>query len=98
MRFVLDIECDNAAFGDDMDFETSKILHKAASDVELGYESFPKIYDSNGNAVGWAGFIKGASYNDLKGALVDLLNDYEEGLEIDPPESVIQARKLLGRA
>lgn len=98
MRFVLDIETDNAAFhGENRGFEMAQILEKVAATLESGFIDFPQIRDSNGNSVGWAGFIEGASYNQLKGALVDLLSDYEEGMECDAPDSVIQARKLLGR-
>lgn len=98
MRFVLDIECDNAAFEDENAItEVARILKQTAFDVDLNYSTFPRISDANGNPVGWAGFIDGASYNELKGALVDLLREYEEGMECDAPDAVLKARRLLGR-
>lgn len=96
MRFVLDIETDNAAFeGENIGFETAQILEKVAATLESGFIDFPHIKDSNGNHIGMAGFFAGGSYSELKGALLDLLSDYEEGMECDAPDSVIQARKLL---
>lgn len=64
MRFVLEIECDNAAFaGDDDELavvqaqEVSRILRRAAEQVEEGAE-YVRLKDINGNRVGTARFIE----------------------------------------
>lgn len=59
MRFTVDIDCDNDAFGDrDMDVcdqEVARILRHLASQIEEGY-LFCYLTDSNGNRVGIAGY------------------------------------------
>jgi hypothetical protein len=101
MRFIVDIECENEAFEDDnLGYEVAGILNEVASDLELGILEIPQLHDTNGNRVGWAGFIDGstgASYNALKDCLAQLLNEYEEGMECDPPDAVLRARRLLNR-
>lgn len=55
MDFKLKIECDNAAFDDDMrDLEVARILREAADRIENGAD-FGFCIDVNGNRVGsWA--------------------------------------------
>ncbi len=62
MKFVLEIDCDNAAFADDnnyfaMENEVSRILRKLAGDVDsfISRETF-HLRDVNGNKVGTARF------------------------------------------
>ena len=101
MRFIVDIECENDVFQDDnLGYEVAGILNEVASDLELGILEIPQLHDTNGNRVGWAGFIDGstgASYNALKHALSRLLDEYEEGMECNPPDAVLTARRLLDR-
>jgi hypothetical protein len=59
MKFVLEIECDNAAFDDDPKRELARILHEQAA--KLGHwagDGSTKwrdhLYDVNGNKVGHA--------------------------------------------
>lgn len=57
MKFVLEIECDNAAFtGDMLAYETSRLLADASQRVTEG--SFGGIIrDANGNRVGTFHFV-----------------------------------------
>jgi hypothetical protein len=61
MKFVVEIDCDNAAFeaeeGDDVGraTEVARILEVAADKVRNMYESVT-LYDINGNNVGLAAF------------------------------------------
>lgn len=65
MKFVLAIQCDNAAFGDEDDedrdtvlaAEVASILKNTARRIEDGSE-YMRLHDSNGNAVGVAQFTK----------------------------------------
>ncbi len=53
MTFKLNIECDNAAFEDNVGEEVGRILRQAAQKMERG--DIPgTLFDSNGNAVGEA--------------------------------------------
>ena len=58
MTIIINIKTDNAAFEDNVD-EVSDILHKLSERVKVNRESLDllcgdlKIYDSNGNAVGY---------------------------------------------
>ena len=57
--FEFEIECENAAFGTQFDFdnpyyEIARILRDLADSLERGcYVKRKKIYDTNGNAVGY---------------------------------------------
>lgn len=67
MRFQITIDCDNAAFGADRDYELGRILRGAAKKIETGEGPDPMIptrarlplYDSNDNRVGEATFPRG---------------------------------------
>jgi hypothetical protein len=64
-KFIIEIETDNAAFGDDegdWGIEAARLLREAAVRVERGYSSFPLI-DYNGNKVGSGYFQKAGSAN-----------------------------------
>jgi hypothetical protein len=54
MKFNLQLECDNAAFGREPDFEVARILRDAADKLEKGYGSTGTITlrDINGNRCG----------------------------------------------
>jgi hypothetical protein len=54
MRFRLNLECDNAAFADDMQFEIARCLRDVASRIERGEDcsKYRNILDANGNPVG----------------------------------------------
>lgn len=60
MKFHVEFDCDNAAFGDpdSLEFgaEVSTVLHEVADRMESGY-TFGLCRDSNGNTVGrfWVG-------------------------------------------
>lgn len=59
MKFTLEIDCDNAAFGDSEDerhTEVARILTGLADQIEHGYIK-AQLYDANGNAVGVASFV-----------------------------------------
>jgi hypothetical protein len=57
MRFVLTIECDNAAFEGDLHGETQRCLRRAIE--KLSYQRDGTILDVNGNTVGRFGFEEG---------------------------------------
>ena len=52
-RYLIEIDCDNAAFEDNLEYELADILRKAAKKVSNGDLDF-KLRDSNGNTVGSA--------------------------------------------
>lgn len=57
MKFVLEIECNNAAFDDDaMTGEVARILHVVAGQVKADVRDRLSIRDINGATVGWAEF------------------------------------------
>lgn len=67
MRFMLEIDCDNAAFGStdltadgisERNAEVARILREAADRIEGGALAV-KLRDVNGNTVGQAGFQMG---------------------------------------
>lgn len=54
MKFKLNFDCDNSAFGDDIfsrNEEIKRILLEVSKNLENGYEFFP-VYDVNGNKIG----------------------------------------------
>lgn len=56
MNFILNLECNNAAFDDEMlTHEVSGILINTAKMIEKGYKDIT-LFDSNGNRVGVAKF------------------------------------------
>jgi cytochrome c-type biogenesis protein CcmH/NrfF len=50
MEFILNMNCDNAAF-EEPSIEISRILRKVAGQIEAGQEA-GQIIDVNGNSVG----------------------------------------------
>lgn len=52
MRFVVEINCDNAAFEDDPACEVANMLRKVARAVEKDGSQGGKLADSNGNTCG----------------------------------------------
>lgn len=63
MKFKLEINCDNAAFGDDATerySEIARILKVVAQDMEDGHSAVV-LRDINGNKVGTAEFWKGVN-------------------------------------
>ena len=55
MRFILEIECDNAAFSDSKSVEVARILHELADKIEDDCDEY-YIKDINGNSVGCGAF------------------------------------------
>ncbi len=54
MRFVLEIECENAAFNPDPEPEVARLLDHVASRLRV-FDDAPILVDENGNTVGrWA--------------------------------------------
>lgn len=53
MRFVVTIECDNAAFEDDPSCEVANILRKVVRAVEKDGSQGGGLADSNGNTCGY---------------------------------------------
>ena len=59
--FTLIMECDNAAFEDDINAEAARILRRVADDIEARGIATPlQLLDANGNSVGEADFNEGA--------------------------------------
>lgn len=59
MKYIVEIRCKNAAFGDtqtDAAVEVSRLLRQIADNVESGRHFIP-ISDVNGNRVGSANFV-----------------------------------------
>lgn len=52
MKFKLEIECDNAAFGDEPAFEVARILRELAEQMERNGSMAHPLWDYNGNRVG----------------------------------------------
>ena len=52
MRFTVTIECDNAAFEDDLTCEVARLLRAVARRVEKDGENAGGLADSNGNPCG----------------------------------------------
>lgn len=52
MKFRLTIDCDSAAFDDDMDAEVANILRNLAEVVFVDHGYKHHVLDSNGNTVG----------------------------------------------
>ena len=52
MRFIVTIECDNAAFEDDPTCEVARLLRAVARRVEKDGENAGGLADSNGNPCG----------------------------------------------
>lgn len=56
MKFTLNLDCGNAAFADDPQYEIARILRKVAEDlIDGGLQNLDKLRDINGNIVGQAG-------------------------------------------
>ncbi len=54
MKFTLEFDCDNAAFDDQPEVETARILRKVADGIESGaIEDRHVIRDINGNNIGF---------------------------------------------
>lgn len=53
MRFVVTIDCDNAAFEDDPSCEVANILRKVVRAVEKDGSQGGRLADSNGNTCGY---------------------------------------------
>lgn len=51
MKFILEIDCDNAAFEPDAKREIARILRRAASKIDDN-DSYQHLRDINGNKVG----------------------------------------------
>ena len=51
MKFMMEFECDNAAFEDALEKETIGILLEVALNIKHSFKSLP-IRDSNGNRIG----------------------------------------------
>lgn len=51
MKFVLEFDCENAAFEADSNAESARILRQVATALENGRVDGP-IFDGNGNRVG----------------------------------------------
>lgn len=64
MRFVLEIDCDNDAFGHhgttSLTTEVVRLIRDAAHRVELGWGrgETQKLLDANGNSVGYFRFVR----------------------------------------
>lgn len=65
MKFLVQIDCDNAAF-DDRNAEVARILHELANKVKcgdvdnhIGRTQYRTLHDINGNSVGGATYQKG---------------------------------------
>ncbi len=52
MRFIVEIDCDNAAFEDDPACEVANILRKVVRAVEKDGSQGGRLRDSNGNTCG----------------------------------------------
>jgi hypothetical protein len=52
MRFLVEIECDNAAFEDDPSCEVARLLRLIARGVEKDGSQEGGLRDSNGNSCG----------------------------------------------
>lgn len=52
MRFVVTIDCDNAAFEDDPSCEVANLLRKVVRAVEKDGSQCGRLSDSNGNTCG----------------------------------------------
>jgi hypothetical protein len=52
MRFVVTIQCDNAAFEDDPACEVANILRKISRAIEKDGSQEGRVADSNGNTCG----------------------------------------------
>jgi hypothetical protein len=52
MRFLVEIDCDNAAFEDDPACEVANILRKVVRAVEKDGSQEGRLSDSNGNTCG----------------------------------------------
>lgn len=60
MKFKLEIDCGNAAFGgsvEERNFEVARILKEVAEKFENERTATEKVYDVNGAVVGSAKFI-----------------------------------------
>lgn len=55
MQFMLNIDCDNAAFEDDAAAEVARILEGLAAHLRGMSQGYPEghLRDANGNAVGY---------------------------------------------
>ena len=55
MNATIEVEMNNAAFGDAPTLELARILRKLADDIEQSRElrDLPLLRDINGNTVGW---------------------------------------------
>ena len=52
MRFLVEIDCDNAAFEDDPSCEVANLLRKVVRAVEKDGSQEGRLADSNGNTCG----------------------------------------------
>ena len=58
MKFELELKCDNAAFGENPEFEVKRILHKIAEkSLYISGYCVKSIVDANGNKVGTYNYI-----------------------------------------
>ena len=60
-RMIISFEMDNAAFDENMFFETAQILRGLADRMEIGIGPVTVLRDTNGNRIGQAEF-----YDDLE--------------------------------
>lgn len=59
MKVKIEINCDNAAFDDDADYEVSRILEELSDDIlQDTLLTDRKLYDINGNKVGFLKIVK----------------------------------------
>lgn len=59
MKFIIEIDCDNAAFADECDAEVARILRSFADKLTartVDLHDWPTLRDVNGNRVGAAGY------------------------------------------
>lgn len=59
MKFTLTIDCDNAAFDDDAQYEIERILRVVANNLSKEHGLTQTLFDINGNKVGKCGMTVG---------------------------------------
>ena len=52
MKFILEIDCDNDAFADDLEASIAKVLRHCANRAEEHSTLCQAVYDRNGNRIG----------------------------------------------
>lgn len=75
-RYLIDIDCNNAAFDDNPEYELSRILRSASLLLANGEFDF-KLRDSNGNTVGTA-YLEEDEPDDLEDGTSDDDDEEEE--------------------